>query len=186
MADTITQILDVAEEQIRLKGFNGFSYRDVSKELGIKTSSIHYHFATKQDLAEALLKRYIDKFAAITGDIDAACSTSLEKIESIIGIYVKGVKCQAFCLCGMMLSDIHIMSDEVKLLLSEFTVGLESYIAGVVKAGVNEGEFASSLVPEVTAIQLLATLEGAMLIARSRGEEYFDAVVKPSVAQLLA
>ncbi|HEX9257200.1 MAG TPA: TetR family transcriptional regulator, partial [Actinomycetota bacterium] len=33
--DTATQILDVAERLVQERGFNGFSYADVAKELDI-------------------------------------------------------------------------------------------------------------------------------------------------------
>ncbi len=61
--DTATQILDVAERLVQNRGFNGFSYADVASELGISKPSLHYHFASKADLGEALMRRYGERFA---------------------------------------------------------------------------------------------------------------------------
>ena len=36
------QILDHAITLMMLRGYNGFSYRDLSELVGVKTSSIHY------------------------------------------------------------------------------------------------------------------------------------------------
>jgi len=39
------QLIEHMLVQIRHKGFNGFSYRDLGKLVGVKTSDIHYYFA---------------------------------------------------------------------------------------------------------------------------------------------
>ncbi len=41
-ADTATQILDVAERLVQVRGFNGFSYADVAVELKITKAALHY------------------------------------------------------------------------------------------------------------------------------------------------
>src|SRR5699024_11730842 len=46
---------------ITTRGTNAFSYKDISKEIGIKTSSIHYYFPTKNDLIVAVLEHVIQK-----------------------------------------------------------------------------------------------------------------------------
>jgi TetR/AcrR family transcriptional regulator, transcriptional repressor for nem operon len=53
-----TQILDTAEKRIRIAGFNGFSFRDIAADVGVKSSSVHYHFPTKETLAAAVIHRY--------------------------------------------------------------------------------------------------------------------------------
>ena len=49
--DTATQILDVAERLVQVRGFNGFSYADVAAELNITKAALHYHFAGKASSA---------------------------------------------------------------------------------------------------------------------------------------
>ena len=54
--DTRMEIIDLAERLVRVRGYNGFSYRDLAEQIGIKTASIHYHFPTKADLGEAMVE----------------------------------------------------------------------------------------------------------------------------------
>ena len=54
--DTADQILDVAEHLVQIRGFNAFSYADVGAELGLTNAALHYHFSTKADLGEALIR----------------------------------------------------------------------------------------------------------------------------------
>ena len=54
MNDVFVAIMDAAERRMRSGGFNGFSFRDIADDVGVKSSSVHYHFPTKDALvAEA-------------------------------------------------------------------------------------------------------------------------------------
>ena len=70
-ADTASRILDVAERLVQLRGFNGFSYADVAAELSITKASLHYHFAGKAELGEALIARYAERFNGSLTEIEA-------------------------------------------------------------------------------------------------------------------
>lgn len=65
MSDVATAIMDAAERRIRLGGFNGFSFREIAVDVGIKSSSVHYHFPTKEKLAAAVIHRYTDEVAEL-------------------------------------------------------------------------------------------------------------------------
>jgi TetR/AcrR family transcriptional regulator, transcriptional repressor for nem operon len=60
MSDITKAIMDAAEKRIRSGGFGGFSFRDIAADVGIKSSSVHYHFPTKETLAAAVIHRYTD------------------------------------------------------------------------------------------------------------------------------
>ncbi len=57
MSDVKTAIMDAAERRMQLGGFGGFSFREMAADVGIKSSSVHYHFPTKEDLAAAVIRR---------------------------------------------------------------------------------------------------------------------------------
>ena len=59
--ETKEKIVTEAITFIMTRGTNAFSYKDISKEIGIKTSSIHYYFPTKNDLIVAVLEHVIQK-----------------------------------------------------------------------------------------------------------------------------
>ena len=68
---TASDILDIAERLVQSRGFNGFSYADVSAELGITKAALHYHFAGKAEMGESLITRYTDRFGEALAAIDA-------------------------------------------------------------------------------------------------------------------
>jgi len=51
---TSQQILDIAQRLVQTRGFNAFSYADIASELKVSKASLHYHFASKANEAEAL------------------------------------------------------------------------------------------------------------------------------------
>jgi TetR/AcrR family transcriptional regulator, transcriptional repressor for nem operon len=67
MSDMKTAILDAAEKRIQAGGFGGFSFREIAEDVGIKSSSVHYHFPTKEDLAAEVVRRWADR---TSGNID--------------------------------------------------------------------------------------------------------------------
>lgn len=56
--DVKTAILDAAERRMRNGGYGGFSFRELADDVGIKSSSVHYHFPTKEALAVAVVQRW--------------------------------------------------------------------------------------------------------------------------------
>lgn len=57
-SSTAKHILDVAQDMVRNRGYSAFSYADISKQVGIRKASIHYHFPSKDELVRELVKRY--------------------------------------------------------------------------------------------------------------------------------
>ncbi|MGF1528378.1 MAG: TetR/AcrR family transcriptional regulator [Candidatus Competibacterales bacterium] len=167
--ETASKILDLAEHFTQTRGFNAFSYRDLQRELGIKTSSIHYYYPAKTDLAVALTERYLARYTQALDDIAETTPGGRRRLERLGDIYLGVVRQNRFCLCGMLASDIVSMPAEVGHLLERFFALNEGWIAEAIALGVAQGDFKASLVPERAAARLLATLEGGMLIARARG-----------------
>src|SRR5690606_27556968 len=89
-ATTRTQILQQAERLVQERGCNGFSYRDLSALIGIKTSSVHYYFPQKEDLLLALVQQYHARWQAAIQAIDGGLNA-----EAKLRVYVD-VHRQAF------------------------------------------------------------------------------------------
>lgn len=49
MNEIVAAIMDAAERRMRIGGFNGFSFREIAADVGVKSSSVHYHFPTKEN-----------------------------------------------------------------------------------------------------------------------------------------
>ena len=54
------EILDAADELFSQKGFDHTSTNDILDKVGIARGTLYYHFKSKEDIMDALIKRYHD------------------------------------------------------------------------------------------------------------------------------
>src|SRR5437763_12292968 len=118
--DTAQRILDVAERLVQTQGFNGFSYADISAELGITKASLHYHFATKAELGGALIARYGASFAGALEEIDRAERDARHKLRRYAGLYAGVLRHNRMCLCGMLAADYSTLPRPMRDGVKEF------------------------------------------------------------------
>src|SRR5258708_36225555 len=100
--DTATQIMDGAERLAQSRGFNGFSYADIAAELHLTRAALHYHFAGKAELGEALIGRYSARFAAALEDLDTTASGAPAKLEAYANLYLDVLRDQQMRPRGML------------------------------------------------------------------------------------
>lgn len=119
MPDTRTQILDLAERAIRMRGYHAVSFRDIADALGIKSASIHYHFRHKEDLGLAVVDRYAERISAEVGP--AGALPWPEAIARFCGVYRDAlIKNKLQCLCGMLAAESLGLPDKVADRVGQF------------------------------------------------------------------
>src|SRR5215213_2190097 len=104
-SNTATRILDSAERLVQARGFNGFSYADVAAELGVTKASLHYHFAGKTELGQALITRYAERFFTALEQIEGSVPAAPAKLDAYAGLYADVLRGQRMCLCGMLAAE---------------------------------------------------------------------------------
>src|ERR1700753_4115024 len=60
MTEMKAAIMDATERRMQAGGFGGFSFREIAADVGINSSSVHYYFPTKDDLAAAVIHRWAE------------------------------------------------------------------------------------------------------------------------------
>jgi TetR/AcrR family transcriptional regulator, transcriptional repressor for nem operon len=168
--DTASRILDVAERLVQSRGFNGFSYADVATELGISKASLHYHFAGKAELGEALIRRYADRFAQALEEIDRGGADARRKLDAYAQLYADVLRKKRMCLCGMLAADYDTLPKPMRNAVIRFFDDNEVWLAGVLEQGNEEGSLHPGGSAREAAQAIVGGLEGAMLIARPYGE----------------
>ena len=164
---TATRILDVAERLVQVRGFNGFSYADISDALGIRKASLHHHFPTKADLGKSLVVRYTESFSRELERIERSSPLPRERLTRYVGLYAKVIERKRMCLCGMMAADIATLPLSIRVEVNRFFEMNEAWVAEVLGRGRAKKALRFKGTPSVVAKYLVSTLEGAMLVARS-------------------
>ena len=92
--DTGEQILQAALGQFSRRGYHAVSIRDICGEVGIRESSLYYHFKNERALLDALVARFAEKAGRFTTLLDEGVAqlTELED-EAFLRVgtgYVQG------------------------------------------------------------------------------------------------
>jgi TetR/AcrR family transcriptional repressor of nem operon len=184
-ADTARRALDVAERLVQTRGFNGFSYADIAESLGVTKASLHYHFPTKADLGRRLIERYETGFLETLAAIDAAHPQAGDKLRRYARIYAEVLRANRMCLCGMLASDHATLPKPMREKVRHFFDENERWLARVLDDGRKSGQLEFKGAPVELARMIVASLEGAMMLARSYGEaSRFDAAAERLIAEL--
>ena len=186
-ADTGRRALDIAERLVQTRGFNGFSYADIAEALGVTKASLHYHFPSKADLGERLIERYEAGFLDTLAGIDKAQQGAAQKLRRYAKIYADVLRANRMCLCGMLASDYATLPKPMRERVRHFFDENERWLARVLEEGRKTGQLAFKGAPIELARMIVASLEGALMLARSYGEPpRFDAAAERVIAELEA
>jgi len=168
---TADRILDVAEGLVQSRGYSAFSYADIAEALQIRKASIHYHYPSKGELTRAVAARHRAAFARRLAALDQERADPTRRVMRYVRLLQDALRQgDHMCLYGMLASDAAVLPEAVRAEVGAFFADQERWLSRVLAEGRQTGEFRFEGRPEATAASLLAGLEGAMLLARWRGE----------------
>lgn len=166
--ETKTALLNAAERASRTHGYDGFSYADLAREVGIKKASIHHHFPGKADLALALIKRYQDNFEQALTGISARQNLGGAKLQAYLDAYRAGMSGgKTMCLAVAFSIGRESLPDEVVKELHTFHQDSITWLTELFKMGKKDKSIKGVNNPEFEAAACLALVEGAQLQARA-------------------
>ena len=184
--DTATRILDTAEGLVQMRGYNGFSYADVSAEVGISKAALHYHFAGKADLGLALITRYAGRFAGELAGIDRDRAAPAARLAGYADLYLHVLRQRKMCLCGMLSAEYETLPQPMREAVTGFFDTNERWLEQVLEDGWRDSTLRFRGSARDTARVIIACLEGAMLVARPYGGTgRFQAVAASLLAGLI-
>lgn len=174
-ADTRTQIIDRARDLMMQHGFNGFSYRDISTQLGVKNAAIHYHFPSKTDLVLALIEDLHDTLRRSTSEFMAYGGSARAQIEGLFNFTLN--QCRAgrpVCMVGALAIDYDEFPEEIRAANNRFMEDTRKWMLRVLEVGREQGEFNFTGDNLDKAISIQAALQGGRQQYRVYGEAYLQ------------
>ncbi len=166
MSQMRSELLSSAEDLIRRRGYSGFSYADVSKQVGIRKASIHYHFPTKEGLVASVLQSYRDRYIVALHGIENNTGNALDRIEAYGRLYLTGVDNGLGCLCAALSSELEILPIELREGTIAFFREHLTWIEKIYQTGRQNAEVNASLEDRQAARVVMSSLEGALMMER--------------------
>lgn len=168
--DTRIRLLDHAEQHIRRRGVDGFSFADLARDVGIRKASIHHHFPTKLALLEALARR----LRAASGTRLQAINAGFPRAADRLGAFLEWQanqcdEARAICPFLAMTSDRESLDAASIGQINRYYRDLHLWLAEVYRLGRVDGSLAVPPDPSDAALTLLTRVQGAMMLARAGG-----------------
>lgn len=180
--NTKTAILDSAEALILTQGYNGFSYMDISNEVGIRKASIHYHFPTKEDLGAAFVARYFDRFTQWRERVASLSVT--QKLSAFLEMlkYVSD-NAEKICPLGMLTAEYPTLPVAVQENLRRLLGEMDQWLVEVLAQGQAEGVLRTSPEAPIMAKVIINAMSASMKTARvfqdvHQLDQVFDALME--------
>lgn len=169
--DTRTALLDSAERAARQRGYDGFSYADLARDVGIRKASIHHHFPTKADLALDLIERYAAAFADALADIKDTSSNAAEQLRAYHALYRQALADGTqVCLCVAFSTGRDSLSAPVLAQLNRFHANSIAWLTDTFATAKADRSVDAVGDPDAEARATMALMEGAQLLARGAAD----------------
>ncbi|TBY08149.1 TetR/AcrR family transcriptional regulator [Rhizobium laguerreae] len=157
-------VMAAAKATVQSRGYNALSFRELAKEVGIKSASVHYHFPTKGDLGAALARRYTEEGAAFLAELLATSEDATWCMDRYTEIFRSALaNDNRMCLCGIMSAELDDLPAEVRSEVDKFAamnVGWLGNLLSRAKPTASEQDLREH------AMAIFAAIEGAQLVAR--------------------
>lgn len=175
------QILDVAEELIAKKGFEGTSVRDISAKANINVAMISYYFGSKEKMMVNLYQYRVQKtretFAEFTQTIKDGKPEM--QLKEIINFIVKQLMKYNY-FHGFVTQELR-HNDKVKDTLLEFYQICVTVLDGVIQKGIVSGVFKRAAKSE----DIISTIIGTVVFT-IRNKNFYEIYIKGNEEDYLA
>ena len=175
--DTRDEILATAKAVAQAYGYNGLSFRELAKAVGVKSASIHYYFPTKGDLGAALARRYREEAMMLLDGYLAEHLDPASCLARYTGAFRMALeRDNRMCLCGIMAAEYDDLPEAVKVEVTAFADDNITWLSKVLSL-LDPSRPVEAVNQHASAIY--AAVGGAQLTARGRGSiSMYDSIVE--------
>ena len=160
--------MTVGKAMVQAHGYNALSFREIGKEVGISSASVHHYFPTKGDLAAALARRYTEDGAVLLSDILVTSQSAAQCIDRYTDIFRAALLNEnRMCLCGIMGAEYDDLPAKAREEVDKFVEANIVWLAQVLalkKPSPKKRDVRDH------AMAVFAAVEGAQLVARGSGD----------------
>ena len=123
------EILNIAEEMIQTRGYNGFSFMDISARLGIKKASVQFYFPRKVDLGVQVVIRYGRNFKSLLEALDARGTSARNRLEAYAAPFIRMASKEGkVCLAAALSAEFTTLPEEVCAEVVDFYALVENWL----------------------------------------------------------
>lgn len=177
------EIVEVASQLFKEKGYVAVSMRDIAQAMGIKAASLYNHISGKKEILSTLILNVAIEFtngmeAVVDKDIPA-----IDKIREVIELHIDITVNHSEALAALNNDWMHLENDDLRAFV-KMREDYEDNFRKFVKQGIVAGDI-KPYHPEVILFSILSTLRTLYLWYQKRGKLDVNVLKKDMVAVLL-
>jgi TetR/AcrR family transcriptional repressor of nem operon len=179
LLSTRQQIVEYSADMLRANGFEGFSYLDISRHLGITKASVHHHFPKKVDLGLALCDWTQAWLEQGLSHFDAKATSNWNKLERYVRAAMKhSLNEQKLCPISAFYSDLNKLPESIKERVKALDDYELNWVTQVMQDGIENNEFSPNQDARALASLFIFSCKGALYHARLHGKDLFQQTMK--------
>ncbi len=179
---TREHIIQTADLFIRDRGYNAFSFSDISTAVQIKKASVHYHFPQKTDLGVAVIQWHIETLSQLIEQYQEQPADI--KLNRFLAIYTDLKSDNKVCLVGSLATDLNTVDGSIKEKLAEFAELFLNWVSSFLAEGRSEGIFQFEGSSRDQALMIITNLLAIVQLSRLTHTADFDTVKERIKADL--
>jgi TetR/AcrR family transcriptional repressor of nem operon len=182
MSATKEDILSLADRLIRTKGFNAFSYADISGIMQIRNAAIHYHFPTKEDLGIQVINREMERINRRKRDWEHLPGD--EQIKRIMESFFGNSRQTMICLTGALTSAYDTLTPGMQEKVAYMCNSILAWVTACLEKGREEMSLHFQGKARDRALLLISGLSSSLLLSRVLGNAVFDRMMEQFLKDL--
>lgn len=170
------------------KGYAGTSIADLTDATGFTKGSIYGNFENKDEVALAAFDYNLGLVQQILSAEIAKQTTAKDKLWVYVRVYENFLK-YPFPVGGCPILNTAVEADDTHPLLKNKAADAialwQKNIVKLVQLGIDRGEFQPTVDPEQIAINIIAMIEGAVMITKLTGKINFCKSIMQSIEKMI-
>jgi len=175
---TRNKLKALARDVVQDKGVRALTLRDLGEAAGIKSSSVAYHFGSKEALLREITSDYIAEILVALEEAERTIASGRERMLTIFEHFEGLGRASHLCLCGVMAGSLHEVGEETGLLVRKF---FEVWFTRQIQ----EESLLGKRDAKTRARALVAAAQGAVLLDKADGGMTHLASVRKSLDALM-
>jgi TetR/AcrR family transcriptional repressor of nem operon len=187
--NTAQEILICARSLIAMGGYNGFSYADIAKVVGVRNATIHHHFPSKSNLVKELVINYRQEAQLGIAELERNVPDPVEQLRAYLGYWETCITNNSapFCVCALLATELPILPEDVALEVRTHFQTLSTWLTSVLERGAAQRKFVLTSSAKIEAQGVMATVHGAMVSARAYSDtQMFGLITYPMLNRLMS
>lgn len=165
------RILSSAAELFLKNGFEATSPQAIYAKSGVGQGSFYHHFSSKDDLANAVLKRTVEEKAAELHHITATISNPKKRIEAYLQLPRKGTE---GCKFGRFMYETSAQKIELNEPIQAFFNELQLFLSQNFQAAQAQGLLENDFSADELSSILIEQIQGGYIMSRIYQDDHYQ------------